>query len=192
MQRVESYACFFNYVKKTWRFEFDSISQFQATIDLILDCTNFARSRVIWKSIFLVFLHFSVSEISFSKKRFQEKLTNFDFDRSMNTTRTFPKWWVTKMCGTFLDVVIENLQILVSIRSCVFVPESNHMANLVNDYSKLNTIVRQIYSLWSSVPHFPNKGATSKFRRTIFFWQVKISSQSVTKLLVKVLKGYHC
>lgn len=96
------------------------------------------------------------------------------------------------MCGTFLDVAIENLQILVSIRSCVFVPESNHMANLVNDYSKLNTIVRQIYSLWSSVPHFPNKGATSKFRRTIFFRQVKISLQSVTKLLVKVLKGYHC
>lgn len=51
---------------------------------------------------------------------------------------------------TWLDVVPDDADVLVSIRPCVFVPEADHMSQLVHHDAKFVTVFTDGYSLGAS------------------------------------------
>lgn len=51
---------------------------------------------------------------------------------------------------TWLNVVPDDTDVLVAVRSCVFVPESNYVTQFVHHNAELVTVFPDRYGLWAA------------------------------------------
>lgn len=58
--------------------------------------------------------------------------------------------WVIAMRPTWLNVVPDNADVFISVRPCVFMPEADHMTQLVHHNAKLVTVFANGYGLGAS------------------------------------------
>lgn len=101
----------------------------------------------------------------------------------------FCGWWT---CDSILydltrhDIFVDNLYMLISIRASMLMPESHHMAQLMNNNPKLVTVFPDRYGLGTVSP-LAHKWATPTRHR---FYVLRLSCLQLIHLAMRCVRLY--
>ncbi len=81
------------------------------------------------------------------------------------------RWDLLEICLITRDnVPFDDIDVLVTVRSTLLVPETNNMADLVHDYMKLETGMTNRNSLWlTAIGNSPNIGTAPGLKENMTF-----------------------
>lgn len=81
------------------------------------------------------------------------------------------RWELLEICLITRDnVASDDIDVLVTVRSTLLVPETNNMADLVHDHMKLETGMTNRNSLWlTAIGNSPNIGTAPGLKENMTF-----------------------